>query len=179
VWTYDFVQDACANGQRLKILTVTDEFTRESVAIDVATRIPARRVTEVLAQVMQTRGTPAYLRSDNGPEFVAQVVRGWLQAQQVQTVYIDPGSPWQNAYGESVGGRFRDECLNVEWFRNVAEATVVIETWRRQGNDDRPHSSLGYQTPLQFRVAYEQQHGDQRGQPEQRCIPTHQAVLTV
>lgn len=179
VWTYDFMQDACANGQRLKLLTITDEFTRESVTIEVATRISARRVTEVLAQVMHARGTPAYLRSDNGPEFVAQVVRGWLHAHQVQTVYIDPGSPWQNAYGESFNGRFRDECLNVEWFRTVAAAQVVIETWRRQYNDERPHSSLGYQTPLQFRLAYEQQHGDQRGQPEHRCVQTQQAVLTV
>jgi putative transposase len=161
------MQDACANGQRLKILTVTDEFTRASVAIEVATRIPAHRVIDVLAQVVRDRGAPAYVRSDNGPEFVAQAVQRWLHAHHVQTVYIDPGSPWQNAYGESFNGRLRDECLNVEWFRNVAEATVVIETWRRQGNDDRPHSSLGYLTPLQFRVAYEVQHGCRCGQPEQ------------
>ena len=179
VWTYDFVQDACANGQRLKILTITDEFTRESVAIEVATRIQARHVIAVLAQVFRDRGAPAYVRSDNGPEFVAQAVQRWLQAQQVQTVYIEPGRPWQNPYGESFNGRLRDECLNVEWFRNLHEARVVIGTWRRQYNEDRPHSSLAYQTPLQFRLAYEQQHGRQRDQAEQRYVPTNQAVLTV
>jgi putative transposase len=133
----------------------------------------------VLVQVVRDRGAPAYVRSDNGAEFVAQAVQRWLQAHHVQTVYIDPGSPWQNAYGESFNGRLRDACLNVEWFRNLHEARVVIGTWRRQGNDDRPHSSLGYQTPLQFRGAYEVQHGCQRSQPEQRCVPTNQAVLTV
>ena len=178
VWTYDFMQDAWANGQRLTSLTVTDEFTRQSLAIEVATRIPAQRVIDVLAQVVRDRGAPTYVRSDNGPEFVAQAVQRWLHAHHVQPVYIDPGSPWQNAYGESFNGRLRDECLNMEWFRNVAEAKVVIETWRRQYNDDRPHSSLGYLTPLQFRVAYEQQHGCRRGQPEQRCVRTSQAVLT-
>ncbi len=129
--------------------------------------------------MVRDRGAPAYLRSDNGPEFVAQAVQRWLQAQQVQTVYIEPGSPWQNPYGESFNGRLRDECLNMEWFRNLHEARVIIGTWRRQYNEDRPHSSLGYQTPLQFRVAYELQHGRQRSQPEQGWVPIKQAVLTV
>jgi len=128
VWTYDFVQDACAHGQRLKILTITDEFTRERVAIEVATRIQARHGIAVLAQVFRDRLAPAYLRSDTGPEFVAQAVQQWLQAQQVQTEYIEPGSPWQNPYGESCNGRLRDEWLNVEWFRNLHEARVVIGT---------------------------------------------------
>jgi putative transposase len=132
------MQDGCAHGQRLKLLTVTDEFTRASVAIEGATRIPAQRVIAVLVQVVRDRGAPAYVRSDNGAEFVAQAVQRWLQAHHVQTVYIDPGSPWQNAYGESFNGRLRDACLNVEWFRNLHEARVVIGTWRRQGNDDRP-----------------------------------------
>lgn len=178
VWTYDFVQDRCANGQRLKILTVTDEFTRESLAIEVATRIPAQRVIAVLAQVVQARGAPAYLRSDNGPEFVAQAVQRWVHAQHVQTVYSDPGSPWQNAYAESFNGRLRDECLNMEWFRNVHEARVVIGAWRRQYNEDRPHSSLEYHTPVAFRVAYEQQ-GDRRDGPKPTGLTTNQVVLTV
>jgi putative transposase len=117
VWTYDFVYDTCANGQRPKILTVTDEFTRESMAIEVATRIRARQVMQVLERVIRAYGTPAYLRSDNGPEFVARAVQHWLQAQQIQTAYIEPGSPWQDAYGESFNGRLRDECLMLEWFR--------------------------------------------------------------
>ena len=157
VWTYDFVHDTCANGQRLKILTVTDEFTRESMAIEVATRLRARQVIEVLERVIRERGRPAYLRSDNGPEFIARAVQQWLHRQQIQTAYIEPGSPWQNAYGESFNGRLRDECLMLEWFRNVAEAKVVIAMWRCEYNQHRPHSSLGYQTPAQFRQAYDNQ----------------------
>ncbi len=129
VWTYDFLHDTCANGQRLKILTLTDEFTRERLAIEVGTRMRAREVLHVLQRIIAERGAPAYLRSDTGPEFVAQVVQRWLRAQQVQTVYIAPGSPWQNGYGESFNGRLRDEWLNLEWFRNLAEAKVVIGVW--------------------------------------------------
>lgn len=179
VWTYDFVHDTCANGQRLKILTLTDEFTRESLAIEVATTIRAAHVLAVLEQVIGQHGAPAYVRSDNGPEFVAQAVQRWLQLRQVQTVYIEPGSPWQNAYGESFNGRLRDECLSLEWFRNLAEAKVVIELWRRHYNGERPHSSLGYQTPLAFRQAYEdEQAGTARlGDPSK--LLKHTAILTV
>jgi putative transposase len=179
VWTYDFVHDACANGQRLKILTVIDEFTRESLAIEVATTLRADAVLQVLARLVAQYGAPAYLRSDNGPEFVAQAVRRWLHVQQVQTAYIAPGSPWQNAYGESFNGRLRDECLNLEWFRNVHEARVVIGAWRRHYNEDRPHSSLDYQTPRAFRLAYERQHGNGVGWPTQTGLATNQVVLTV
>jgi putative transposase len=155
VWTYDFVYDTCAHGQRLKILTVTDEFTRESLAIEVATRIRTPRVLAVLEQLMRQYGTPGCLRSDNGPEVVAQAVQRWLQTHQVQTVYIEPGSPWQHAYGESVNGRLRDAWLKGEWLGNVAEAQVVIELWRRHNNEDRPHSRLGYLTPVEFPQAYD------------------------
>jgi putative transposase len=159
VWTYDFVHDACANGQRLKLLTLTDEFTRESLAIEVTTSMRARGVVGVLERVIRERGAPAYLRSDNGPEFVAHAVKQWLRVQQVQTAYIEPGSPWQNAYGESFNGRLRDECLNLEWFRSVLEARVIIGAWRRHYNEERPHSSLDYQTPQEFRRSYDRQHG--------------------
>jgi putative transposase len=179
VWTYDFVHDACANGQRLKMLTVTDEFTRESLAIEVATAIRAHGVLRVLERLVAHHGAPAYLRSDNGPEFVAQAVQRWVHGQQVQTASSTPGSPWQNAYGESFNGRLRDAWLNAEWFRNVRAAKVVVETWRRHDTEDRPHSSLGYQTPQAFRRRYEQQHGSLRGQPEHRHGVTRQAVLTV
>ncbi len=178
VWTYDFVYDTCANGQRLKILTVTDEFTRESLAIEVATRMRGRQVIEVLEQVIRVRGTPAYLRSDNGPEFVARALQQSLQAQQIQTAYIEPGSPWQNAYGESFNGRLRDECLNLEWFRHVAEARVVIGAWQRQYNEERPHSSLDYETPHAFRRAHEHQMGSHRDCSGPTQPSTVNAILT-
>ena len=178
VWTYDFVHDTCANGQRLKMLTLTDEFTRESLAIEVATTIRAAGGIAVLDHVFHQHGAPAYLRSDNGPEFVAQAVQRWLRAQQVQTAYIEPGSPWQNAVGESFNGRLRDECLNLEWFRNRAEAKVVIEGWRRHYNTERPHSSRDYQTPQAFRQAYDQQAMEMVALSEPRNPSRTGAILT-
>lgn len=156
VWTYDFVFDRCANGQQIKLLTVVDEYTRESLAIRVATSIRSRAVIEVLSRLIAERGAPQCLRSDNGSEFIAARVRAWLKEKGVETLYIEPGSPWQNAKGESFNGRLRDECLNVEWFRNPREATVTVETWRRHYNQHRPHSSLAYRTPGEFYALYEQ-----------------------
>jgi putative transposase len=156
VWTYDFVHDWCASGQRLKLLTVVDEFTRESLCIETRTSIKSQAVVTVLNRLVKERGAPTYVRSDNGPEFVAKRVKGWLAGAGIQTLYIKPGSPWQNAFGESFNGRLRDECLNVEWFNNPAEAKVVVERWRRHYNEERPHSSLEYQTPIEFRLAYGQ-----------------------
>ena len=150
VWAYDFVHDACANGQKLKCLTVVDEWTHESLAIEVAGSIRSRRVIEVLARLVSVRGAPRYLRSDNGPEFVATAVLAWLVEAGIDTAYIAPGKPWQNGSNESFNGRFRDECLDMEWFRSRAEAVVVIETWRKHFNEVRPHSSLGYLTPNEF-----------------------------
>jgi putative transposase len=157
VWTYDFIHDACASGRKLKLLTVTDEFTRESICVETRTSIKSRAVVEVLERLICERGIPAYLRSDNGPELVALQVRTWLKVKGVQTLYIEPGSPWQNAKAESFNGRLRDECLNMEWFRNLREAQVVIESWRRHYNEERPHSSLSYKTPVEFRREYERQ----------------------
>ncbi len=144
--------DHCASGQRLKCLTVTDEFTKEGLAIDVGARIRSARVIEVLSGLVSERGAPAFLRSDNGPEFVSRALLSWIDAQGIHTALIDPGKPWQNGVGESFNGKFRDECLSLEWFRSRAEAKVVIETWRRHFNNVRPHSSLGYQTPAAFAV---------------------------
>jgi len=158
VWAYDFVFDACANGQVLKCLTIVDEWTRECHAIDVAGRIRSTRVIEVLAQLISVHGAPRYLRSDNGPEFVSRAILQWLLAAGIDTALIDPGKPWQNGTDESFNGKFRDECLNVEWFRTRPEATIVIEQWRRHYNDVRPHSSLGYLTPREFRAQNERQH---------------------
>jgi putative transposase len=150
VWAYDFVFDACANGQVLKCLTIVDEWTRECHAIDVAGRIRSARVIEVLGQLISLHGAPRYLRSDNGPEFVSRAILPWLLANSIDTALIDPGKPWQNGTDESFNGKFRDECLNVEWFRTRPEATVVIEAFRRHYNEVRPHSSLGYLTPQEF-----------------------------
>jgi len=150
VWSYDFVFDRCANGQQLKCLTVTDEFTKQGLAIDVDGRIRSPRVVEVLSRLVSERGAPAYLRSDNGPEFVSKALLSWVVAQGIGTALIEPGKPWQNGVAESFNGKFRDECLSLEWFRSRAEAKVIIETWRRHYNEVRPHSSLGYLTPDAF-----------------------------
>jgi putative transposase len=150
VWSYDFVFDWCANGQQLKCLTVTDEWTREGLAIEVDGRIRSGRVIEVLSRLISERGAPLYLRSDNGPEFVARALLKWMADHGIETALIDPGKPWQNGVAESFNGKFRDECLSVEWFLSRAQAKVVIEAWRRHYNEVRPHSSLGYLTPAEF-----------------------------
>lgn len=150
VWAIDFVFDACANGQQLKCMTVIDEWTRESLAIDVAGSIRSARVIDVLSKLVSVRGAPRYLRSDNGPEFVSQALLRWVTGEGIETALIDPGKPWQNGVDESFNGRFRDECLSMEYFRSRAEAVVVIETWRHHYNEVRPHSSHGYLTPREF-----------------------------
>lgn len=151
MWAYDFVFDACANGQQLKCLTVIDEFTREALAIDVAGSIRSTRVKEVLAKLISVHGAPRYLRSDNGSEFLSRAVLKWLAAEKIETALIDPGKPWQNGTTESFNGKFRDECLSMEWFRNRVDAKIVIESWRRHYNEVRPHSSLGNLTPAEFK----------------------------
>ena len=150
VWTYDFVQDQCASGRALRLLTLTDEFTRESLKIEVAHNFPSRAVVQVLHQAVCEHGAPDYLRSDNGPEFVAQDVKSWLAQAAIATLYIEPGCPWQNGYAESFNGRLRDECLNCEVFTSCREAQLVVEAWRRHYNEERPHSRLGYRTPREF-----------------------------
>lgn len=155
VWAYDFVFDTCADGRTLKCLTVIDEFTRECLAIDVAGGIRSGRVIEVLTRLVSVHGAPRYLRSDNGPEFVARAVLKWLLAAQIETAFIDPGKPWQNGVDESFNGKFRHEHLSLQWFRNRAEAAVSIEQWRRHYNEVRPHSSLAYRTPHEFKALTE------------------------
>jgi putative transposase len=155
VWAYDFVFDTCANGQTLKCLTIIDEFTRECLAIDVAGGIRSGRVIEVLAQLVSIHGAPRHLRSDNGPEFVAGAILRWLHTAQIETALIDPGKPWQNGADESFNGKLRDEYLSLQWFRNRVEARVGIEQWRRHYNEVRPHSSLGYLTPMEFKASGE------------------------
>lgn len=154
VWAYDFVEDQDIHGHVLRMLTVMDEFTREGLAIDVDTSTSAERVIGVLLQLVAAHGAPTYLRSDNGSEFVAVVVQAWLAQRQIQTLYIDPGCPWQNGKDERFNGTVRDECLNMQLFASVAEARVHLEAFRQHYNDDRPHSRLGYQTPSEFKRAW-------------------------
>jgi putative transposase len=151
VWTYDFIHDRTEDGQALRMLTVEDEYTREGLAVEVGRSMQAKRVKEILVGLFGERGSPEYLRSDNGPELIATELTGWLVGEGVKTHHIDPGSPWQNAYGESFNAILRRECLNRELFYGVLEARVKTETWRRRHNERRPHSSLGYRTPVQFR----------------------------
>ena len=150
LWAYDFVYDACANGQQIKCLTVVDEYTRECLAIDVAGSIRSGRVIEVLSRLISERGAPVTLRSDNGPEFVSKALLKWAARESLDLALIEPGKPWQNGLNESFNGKFRDECLSMEWFRCRAEARVVIEEWRRHYNSVRPHSSLNNMTPEHF-----------------------------
>jgi len=147
VWAYDFVFDRTADGRKLRMLTVVDEYTRECLAIEVARRLRSQDVLAVLADLCVRRGPPAYIRSDNGAEFAARAVRHWLARIDVQTLFIEPGSPWENGYIESFNGRLRDEHLNRERFDTLLEAQVLTEMWRNEYNQIRPHSSLGYRSP--------------------------------
>jgi len=151
VWSLDFVFDATQNATKLKMLTVGDDFTRECLAIEVATSLPSTKVIAVLARLVAVHGAPVYLRSDNGPEFIAEALKVWLATRQTQTAYIEKGSPWQNGFRESFHGRFRDEFLAETLFASVAEARVLCEAFRRDYNEARPHQSLGYLTPHEFK----------------------------
>jgi transposase InsO family protein len=150
VWSYDFVEDRTERGGKLRILAIIDEYTRECLAIRVAPSIPSSVVIKVLEWLFLTRGVPRYIRSDNGPELVSKAVCNWLEKSGCQTLFIKPGSPWENGYIESFNDKLRGECLNREIFRNGREAQVIVETWRNEYNNYRPHSSLGYLTPVEF-----------------------------
>ncbi len=147
VWSYDFVFDRTHDGRPLRMLTIVDEYTRECVAIDVERKLGSNDVLDRLADLFVHRRTPDYIRSDNGPEFTAHAVRRWLERVGVKTLFIEPGSPWENGYVESFNGKFRDEFLNGEMFYTLMEAKILIERWRRIYNGLRPHSALGYRPP--------------------------------
>jgi transposase InsO family protein len=147
VWSYDFVADRTSDTRSLRFLTVIDEFTRENLALPVQRKFTADDVQAVLADLFIQRGTPEFIRSDNGPEFTAERVKDWLPKVGVKTLFIEPGSPWENGYNESFNGKFRDELLNGELFDTVWEARVIAERWRKEYNTKRPHSSLGYRPP--------------------------------
>lgn len=151
VWTYDIIEDRLADGSVFRMLCVPDEFTRECLAIYVARTIRAADVTRTLQSIMDQHGRkPECIRSDHGGQFAADAVMAWLSERRVDSAFIDPGCPWQNGFVESFHGKFRDECLNREWFKSINEAAVVIEQWRQFYNAKRPHSSLRYMTPLAF-----------------------------
>lgn len=150
VWSYDFVFDQTADGKRLKLLPVVDEFTRGCLAIEVERSLTAQDVVATLAYLFELRGAPKFIRSDNGPEFVADAVKRWLATSGAQTLYIEPGSPWENAYVESFNGKLEDELLDREQFQTLKEAKVLVEDYRVDYNGHRPHSSLDYMTPAAF-----------------------------
>jgi len=149
VWSYDFVTAWTHEGRSLRMLTLIDEFYRECLVIKVSRRLGSQQVIEALADLMLLRGVPEHIRSDNGPEFTAKALGAWLQAVGAKTLYIEPGSPWENGYNESFNGKLRDECLIQELFHSLKEAQVVIEAWQQEYNRVRPHSSLGYWPPHQ------------------------------
>lgn len=147
VWAYDFVQDRTWDGKAMKMLTVVDEFSRECLAIVTERKLNSQNVLETLSELFIRHGPPAHIRSDNGGEFQAKLVREWLKRLRVKTLFIEPGSPWENGYNESFNGKLRDELLNGEIFYTLKEAQILIEQWRIHYNTIRPHSSLGYRPP--------------------------------
>ena len=147
VWSYDFVQDRTHDGRVYRTLNIIDEFTREALMIRVKRKLNSTDVVDALTDLFILRGIPAFIRSDNGPEFVAQKVRDWIEGVGAKTAFIEPGSPWENGYCESFNARFRDELLNGELFYSLREAQIIIEQWRHHYNTVRPHSALGYKPP--------------------------------
>ncbi len=175
VWCYDFVKDQTADGRPLKFLPIEDEYTRECLALEVARSITAKDVIRTLQELLAIRGAPRYIRSDNGPEFIAEAIRTWLADAGVDTLYIAPGAPWENAYSESFNSRFRDELLNREVFTTVLEARVLTDDHKLDYNHRRPHSALGYMTPAAFaascRPAANAAHGGSAPKPPASIPP--------
>ncbi len=155
VWSYDFVIDRTEDGRRLKMMPVVDEYSRECLTVEVERNITAEDVARTLAALFERRGEPSFIRSDNGPEFIAKAVKRWLEVSGVRTLYIEPGAPWENAYSETFISRFGDELLKREAFTNLLEAKVLVEEYRNHYNRERPHSAFGYQTPAEFAASWE------------------------
>ncbi len=150
VWAWDFIHDRTEDGRSLKWLSVVDEYTRECLVLEVRRSFTSVHVIDVLRELFVIRGAPMHIRSDNGPEFIAKAIQSWLSSADVNTLYIEPGSPWENGYAESFHGRLRDELLESELFTCLAEAKMLSTQWRLEYNHRRPHSSLGYVTPAAF-----------------------------
>lgn len=155
VWSYDFLYDQTADGRQLKILPIVDEFTRECLTIEVERGMDAEDVVSTLEYLFELRGEPEHIRSDNGPEFIAEAVKSWLARRGSKTLYIEPGSPWANGYVESFNGKLRDELPDREMFETLKEAKVIVEDHRLDYNHRRPHSSLGYRTPAEFAATHD------------------------
>jgi transposase InsO family protein len=150
VWSYDFAMDATEDGRRLKMMPIVDEYSRECLALEAERSISAEGVVEILDRLFTERGEPAYIRSDNGPEFIAEALKHWLATSGVKTLYIEPGAPWENAYSETFISRLRDELLDREVFANLKEAKVLAKDYRDHYNQQRPHGALGYLSPAEF-----------------------------
>ena len=150
VWSYDFAMDSTEDGRRLKVMPVVDEYTRECLSLEGQRSIKAEGVINTLRRLFIERGEPDYIRSDNGPEFIAEALKEWLAVSGVKTLYIEPGAPWENAYSETFISRLRDELLERELFANLKEAQVLLEDYRDHYNHHRPHGALGYLTPVEF-----------------------------
>lgn len=149
-WSMDFVHDSLENGRKIRVLTVVDDYTRECIHLEVDSSLSGHRVARVLEQLKYHRGLPEKLLTDNGSEFTGKALDSWAYAERVKQQFIEPGKPVQNCYVESFNGKFRDECLNEHWFMNITDAKTIIEKWRIDYNQDRPHSSLNNLTPLEF-----------------------------
>jgi transposase InsO family protein len=156
VWTYDFVFERSEHGRRIKLLNIVDEYTRECLAIKAEWKIGSERVIEALREVMAERGPPTYIRSDNGPEFVAKAVKEWLAKKGTRTLFVEPGSPWENGYIESFNARLRDELLNRQLFSGLREARVIIGQHKRWYNNGRIHSGIGYKTPAAYAAEHKE-----------------------
>lgn len=149
-WALDFLEDALASGRKIRLLSIIDVFTREALSLEVDTSLPGRAVVRGLDRLRAQRPLPSRLVLDNGPELISRVLEQWAHDHGVTLHFIDPGKPTQNAHCESFHGRLRDECLNEHWFLSLGEARRIVEAWRRDYNQARPHSALGYQTPVEF-----------------------------
>lgn len=178
VWTWDFIHDRTVDGRQLKFLVILDEFTRECLCLDVGRSITADAVLGVLAGLMAHHGVPQHIRSDNGSEFIAKEMQKWLEKADVETLYIEPGAPWQNGYAESFNSRLRDEFLERNYFHTLSEARQLVTAWKEHYNEKRPHTSLGNKTPKEFA---EQCMGARSAslrsapQPPMHCCPGGQA----
>jgi len=159
VWSWDFLHERTEDGRPLKVLTVVDEFTRQALAVKVRRHFRHGDVIETLIELFHRYGMPQYIRSDNGPELVARGLRHWLESGSVETLYIEPGAPWENGYAESFHSRLRDELLNGELFYSLEEAQTVVEDWRQEYNERRPHSALGYEAPAAFAARFQAHSG--------------------
>lgn len=170
VWSYDFVMDRTEDGRTLKMMPVVDEYTRECLTIEVERSITAEDVVATLALLFEHRGEPSFIRSDNGPEFIAKTLKRWLEISGVKTLYIEPGSPWENAYSEAFNSRLGDELLKREVFSGLLEAKVLVEEYKNHYNRERPHSALGYLPPAEFAASCELAKADEELRKELESV---------